>query len=331
MRKSPETPAHPTLVHVAAAAGVSIKTASRVFAGSDKVSQATADKVRQAAALIGYHSNVLARELRVGALSSLMGMVVSDLGNPYYAAMAAAVADALDEAGVELMITTSHDDPAKERRLIDSLLERRVRGLIIVPTGTDYSYLDIERRRGFSFVFADRPARFLDADSVLLDNRSGAAAALDHLLALGCSSVGLIADNPGIWTAEQRIAGFEDAVLQRRLAANGFPVVSGVHTGDAAVVAARELLARTPAVDGIIAANTVIALGVADAATALHRDVPIVCFDHFAGAKAMGITTLSHSPAEIGRTCARVLLERCADPQAAGYASAVLPVQIDTN
>lgn len=329
MRKSAEAPSHPTLVHVAAAAGVSIKTASRVFAGSDKVSAATAEKVRQAAALIGYHSNVLARELRVGALSSLMGMVVSDLGNPFYAAMAASVADALDAAGVELMLTTSHDNPAKERRLIDSLLERRVRGLIIVPTGSDYSYLDIERRRGFSFVFVDRPAPFLAADSVLLDNRSGAAAALDHLLQQGCRSVALIADDPVIWTAEQRIAGFEDAVLQRRLAADLFPVTSGVHTAEAAQGVTRDLLARTPAVDGVIAANTLIALGVADAAKALGVEIPIVCFDHFDGASAMGITTLSHDPAEIGRECARVLLQRCADPQAGAYVSVVLPVAVD--
>ena len=241
MRQSTSGPAHPTLFHVAAAAGVSVKTASRVFAGSDKVTPATAEKVRRAAELIGYHSNVLARELRVGALSRLMGMVVSDLGNPFYAAMAAAVADALDEAGVELMLTTSHDDPGKERRLIDSLLERRVRGLAIVPTGSDYSHLALERKRGYSFVFADRPAPFLDADSVLVDNRQGATEALRHLLGRGCQRVALIADDPGIWTSAQRIEGFRSAVIEARLSADDCPVVAGVHTGEAAEAAARTL------------------------------------------------------------------------------------------
>lgn len=327
-RKGSEVPAHPTLVHVAAAAGVSVKTASRVFAGSDKVTAATAEKVKSAAELIGYHSNVLARELRVGALSSLMGMVVSDLGNPFYAAMAAAVADTLDEAGVELMLTTSHDEPMKERRLITSLLERRVRGLVIVPTGTDYSFLDIERRRGFSFVFVDRPAPFLAADSVLVDNRQGAAEALDHLLREGCRHVALIADDPTIWTASQRIQGFEEAARQRRLMPEDFTVVSGAHTESAAASIATELLTAAHPADGIIAANTRIALGAAQSRARLGLQSQLVCFDHFEGARAMGIATLTHDPADIGRAVARLLLQRCAQPVGASYEQVIVPVRI---
>lgn len=318
----PSLPAHPTLVHVAAAAGVSVKTASRVFAGSDKVTAATAERVRKAAELIGYHSNVLARELRSGALSGLMGMVVSDLSNPFYAAMAAGVADALDEAQVELMLTTSHDDPDKERRLINSLLERRVRGVVIVPTAADYSYLDMERRRGFSFVFADRPAPYLAADTVLVDNRQGAAEALEHLLERGCRRVALIADDPTIWTSAERMQGFRDAVLQRRLPAEQFPIVSGIHTSEAAATVTRGL----PAVDGIVAANMPIALGVAATATA---PLPIVCFDRFEGAAAMGITTLDHDPARIGREVARILLGRCAAPDQSPFETVVVPIHIE--
>lgn len=75
--------AHPTLADVAAISGVSIKTASRVMNGSEQVSQDTADKVKKAANLVGYRSNRIARELRVGSLSNLVGMIISDLANPF--------------------------------------------------------------------------------------------------------------------------------------------------------------------------------------------------------------------------------------------------------
>ena len=155
--------AHPTLADVAAISGVSIKTASRVMNGSEQVSQDTADKVKKAANLVGYRSNRIARELRVGSLSNLVGMVISDLANPFYAGLAAGAEERLSEEGLDLILATARDDGEREKNLIESLLERRVRGLIIVPSGEDYSHLHQERKRGFSFVFVDRPAPYLDA------------------------------------------------------------------------------------------------------------------------------------------------------------------------
>ena len=81
--------AHPTIADVAAIAGVSIKTASRVMNGSEQVSGETAEKVKKAANLVGYRSNRIARELRIGSLSNLVGMIISDLANPFYAGLAA--------------------------------------------------------------------------------------------------------------------------------------------------------------------------------------------------------------------------------------------------
>jgi LacI family transcriptional regulator len=160
-----EPVAHPTLADVAAIAGVSIKTASRVLNDSVNVAPDTAEKVRKAASLVGYRSNRIARELRGGALSNLIGMVISDLANPFYAGLAAGAEKRLSEAGLDLIIATARDDAERERALMESLLERRVRGLVVVPSGEDYSYLHIERRRGYLFLLIDRlhiwmPIRF---------------------------------------------------------------------------------------------------------------------------------------------------------------------------
>ena len=178
--------AHPTLADVAAIAGVSIKTASRVLNGSANVSPETEDKVKKAVGLVGYRSNRIARELRGGSLSNIIGMVISDLANPFYAGLAAGAEETLSKSGFELILATARDNGEREKVLIESLLERRVRGLIIGPSGEDYSYLHIERRRGFSFVFVDRPAPYLDADTVLVDNQGGINACVDKLLCLDC-------------------------------------------------------------------------------------------------------------------------------------------------
>lgn len=184
--KEVTTVSHPTLSDVAAIAGVSIKTASRVLNDSTNVAPDTAEKVKKAAALVGYRSNRIARELRGGALSNLIGLVISDLANPFYAGLASGAEEVLANSGLDLIIATARDDGERERTLIESLLERRVRGLMIVPSGEDYSYLHLERKRGFAFTFVDRPAPYLDADAVLVDNQGGVAICIDELLSQGC-------------------------------------------------------------------------------------------------------------------------------------------------
>ena len=117
-----QTSSHPTLADIAAIAGVSVKTASRAMNELDRVSPLTLEKVKKAAELVGYRSNRLARELRVGALSNLVGMVISDLANPFYAGMAAGAEEALSPSGMDLIIATARDDGNREKALIEALL-----------------------------------------------------------------------------------------------------------------------------------------------------------------------------------------------------------------
>lgn len=320
--------AHPTLADVAAIAGVSIKTASRVMNGSEQVSGETAEKVKKAANLVGYRSNRIARELRIGSLSNLVGMIISDLANPFYAGLAAGAEERLGEQGLDLILATARDDGEREKYLIESLLERRVRGLIIVPSGEDYSYLHQERKRGFSFVFADRPAPYLDADSVTVDNRGGITACLDYLLEKNCTKIAVIADTTNIWTASERIEAFKQAILSRRVDIRDTYIVTDVHTSEEATVAAAELLKDHPDIDGIIVTNDLIAMGVGEVISAGSHDVSVVSFDLFATANLLKIATLDHDPKRLGRLSAEQLLRRFQNPTDPTFVTEVMKVEM---
>jgi LacI family transcriptional regulator len=323
--------AHPTLADVAAISGVSIKTASRVMNGSHQVSEDTASKVRKAANLVGYRSNRIARELRVGSLSNLVGMVISDLANPFYAGLAAGAEERLSEEGLDLILATARDDGEREKSLIESLLERRVRGLIIVPSGEDYSHLHQERKRGFSFVFVDRPAPYLDADSITVDNRGGITACLDYLLQQGCKSIAIIADTTNIWTASERIEAFKQALLSRKIDKKDVHIISNIHTSEEAGSATRKLLKENPQVDGILATNDLIAMGVGQTVSSSRAKVKVVSFDLFPTANLLNIATLDHDPQRLGRISAEMLLKRFENPTDRTFTSQVMKVSMRAN
>ena len=322
--------AHPTLADIAAIAGVSVKTASRAMNELDRVSPLTLEKVKKAAELVGYRSNRIARELRVGALSTLVGMVISDLANPFYAGMAAGAEETLSPLGLDLIIATARDDGTREKALIEALLERRVRGLIIVPSAQDYSYLHIERKRGVSFVFVDRPPAYLDADAVLADNFGGIDACVSYLVSKGCARIALIADNPEIWTASERIDGFKKSVAAHGLQATKSRVIPGVHTSEQAKVVTLELLAKNDGVDGFIASNDLIAIGVGHAISTTRSKVEMVSFDDFPSAQLMQIPTLNHDPRLLGNEAAKLLLERFENPEEVSFKTKTIPLKLNT-
>lgn len=320
---------HPTLADVAAIAGVSVKTASRAINELDNVSALTLDKVKKAAELVGYRSNRIARELRVGALSNLVGMVISDLSNPFYAGMASGVEEELTKVGLDLIIATARDDGAREKELIASLLERRVRGLVIIPSAQDYSYLHIERKRGFSFVFADRPPAYLDADIVLTDNQGGIAKCVSYLVSQGCTRLALMADKVEIWTATERIEGFKKAVLTHGLQSANSKIISGLHTSEQAEKVALDLLKLNQPYDGYIATNDLIATGVGHALSSSKSKVSIISFDEFPFSKVMKIPTLNHDPKRLGRAAALALLSRIENPTGEDFTTHVLELDLN--
>ena len=200
---------------VAALAGVSLATVSRVVNGGADVRADLAARVHEAVELLGYRHNLTASTLRrADRLSASIGLIFEDVANPFFSAVHRGVEDVARERGVLTFAGSSDERPERERELAESFSARRVDGLIIAPAATDHSYLQRDREAGVALVFVDRPASFVDADVVLTDNAGGARAAVSHLIEHGHRRIAFLGDRPELHTATERLRGYRDALAR---------------------------------------------------------------------------------------------------------------------
>jgi LacI family transcriptional regulator len=299
---------------VAALAGVSLKTVSRVINDEPAVSADVRTRVQRAIVQLDFRPNLTASNLRrADGKTATIGLVVEDLANPYSAAIIRAVEDTARPRGVTVVAGSVDEDPVRERALVEEFISRRVDGLIVVPAAVDHSYLVSERRSGLPMVFVDRPPRNLEADAVVAANRDGAASGVAHLVARGHRRIAFIGDLPSIWTATERHAGYVDAMRQASLDADGL-ARRGVHGADAAADAVAELLGVADPPTAVFAAQNVLAIGAFRALRQLGRraDVALVGFDDFPLADLLdpGVTVVAQDPLAIGRLAAEILFSR---------------------
>src|SRR5581483_120059 len=214
-------PGRATMRDVAALAGVSLKTVSRVVNGAPTVDAELASRVHRAAAQLNYRHNMTASNLRRGDRRSFMiGLMLEDISNPYSSVIYRAVEDVARERGVGVLAGSLDEDPGRERELAANLVARRVDGLIVIPAGRDHSYLRDEQEIGTAVVFVDRPPALLPADAVLAGNASGALTAVRHLIGHGHRRIAFLGDLATIATAEDRHAGYLDALSEAGLPAD---------------------------------------------------------------------------------------------------------------
>lgn len=302
----------PTMSDVAEAANVSLKTVSRVVNDEPGVHPATAARVRQAIAELGFRRNDMARALRQGQVSRTIGLVIEDVSNPFYSAISRGVEDVARLHGVLVIAGSSDEDPERERNLLRLLCERRVDGLLIVPAGDDHGYLLPELSHGTPAVFIDRPPGQIEADAVLLDNVGGARAATEHLLAQGHRRIGLVGDAPTIFTAAQRLEGFRDALLAHGLDVDESLIRLGPHDSAAAEAATRTLLSLPDPPTALLAGNNRNTIGALRAIATNGRRAALVGFDDFELAEMLSVpvSVVAYDSAELGRRAAELLFER---------------------
>nr|WP_221382437.1 LacI family DNA-binding transcriptional regulator [Actinoplanes polyasparticus] len=300
----------PTLTQVAALAGVSLKTASRALNQEPNVAPSTGRRVRDAADLLGYRLNGIARELRRGATSALVGLVSGDLTNPFYSAVASGIERELRQHGLLLITANNDEDAVLERSLVDAFLERRVRALLVIPSADDHGYLAVEGNHGVPFVFVDRPPDGLAADAVLIDNMGGARSAGEHLLAAGHRRIALVADLVRMAPQQGRIDGFVGAMQAAGNDAWEPYIRTDVHDVRHAERTVRELLALDPAPTAIFTTNNRLTTGALRGMRGLAKPPALVGFDDFDLADVLGTTVVAHDMTALGREAARLAYER---------------------
>jgi LacI family transcriptional regulator len=298
---------------VAEAAGVSLRTASRVLNDDRRVAPATRRRVLDMMQELQFQPDAMARSLRAGT-DSTVGLIVESVGDPFFSALIEAIEAAISVDGTSVLVASTHRDSAAERRIVDRMLQRRVGGLLIAPTGVGHSWL---AGNPAPVVFVDRAADGLDADLVGIDDYRAAFDAVNHLAAHGHRQIAYVGDTPAIGTSAARLAGYRDALAQRGLEVNQRLVYSDCATTPSAAAATAALLSLDNPPTAIFSAATRCSLGVVPTLHAHRRsDIALVGFGDFAMADTLrpAITVIDHSAHEVGRVAAARLIARIADP-----------------
>jgi LacI family transcriptional regulator len=305
----------PTMREVAAVAGVSLSTVSRVVNGGEGVRADLAVRVRDAVELLGYRHNLTASALRrADGQSASIGLIVEDVSNPFFGAVHRGVEDAARARGVLTLVGSSDEEPDRERELAEAFGGRGVDGLILATAVGDSSYLLRERAAGVALVFVDRPPRFLDADTVVTDNAGGARAAVEHLLEAGHRRIGFLGDRPDVHTASERLRGYRETLVRHGVEEELDLIRHPQFRGVDAYQTTCELLRGNDPPTALFTSQNLITIGAVRAlhSLGLHERVALVGFDDIVLADAVspGLTVVAQDPGGLGRTAADLLFER---------------------
>lgn len=303
----------PTIKDVAAEAGVSLKTVSRVLNGEDSVARSTVARVLAAVESLGYQRNESAANLRrLGQSTSIIGLVIEDVANPFYSVLARAVEEVARDSDYLLMVASSHEDPGREVEVIRAFCARRVDGLVVVPTGADHSFLLPEMAAGTAVVFVDRPGVGVDSDTVVAANARGTADGVTHLLDEGHRRIGYLGDDPAIYTAAERYAGYRRALRAAGVNLDESLVRMGVSDIATAEASAQELIRHPDPPTALFGGNNRLTIGALRAARRDGRRVAVAGFDDFELADMLDppVTVVSQDASALGRTAAELLFRR---------------------
>lgn len=302
----------PTILDVAARAGVSKSSVSRVLRGSPLVSQEARAAVLAAIEELGYRPNAAARTL-ARRQSHSIGVLVSDLHNPFFPMVLDGIDAVAEEHEYTSLIVRGKRRSQTEEHALGRLLELQVDGIVAVTERLSRAAL-AEAARSTPLVTLTQTPRIPRVDTVVSDNREGAKLVIDHLVALGHASIAMIADAREHAGAE-RIEGYKAAMSRHRLAGQ-VRVTNAPPTERGGYDATRELLADTGTMTAIFAGNDLCAFGVLDALTEhgvqVPADVSVVGYDNtpVAGFRTISLTTVEQFAAEIGSEAMRSVLAR---------------------
>ena len=310
------SPSHVTLADIAREAGTSASTASRALSGRGYVSDEARNRLREAAERLGYVPNASARALKQRT-SRVVGVAVSDLGNQFYANLAAGIEQTLREAEFQMVLVSDNSDRDQEVACARTFLAMRAAGVILTPA--DAAAARLLARHGLTVVEVDRRLADVPCDGVVIDNERGAKEATLHLLAQGHRRIALLVADTD-WTSDAGrlqgyVAGHDELgvpVDERLILPLGF------HAPDAEVRIAALLGALQPT--AIFAANNLLAEHAWQVLRRLRlrlpEDVSLVGFDDVPWMAMVdpGITVVAQPSLELGRRAAQLLLRRVADP-----------------
>ena len=307
---------HLTIREVARAAGVSIGTVSAVINGRHSVTEKTRQRVQHCIADLGFEPNTAARNLKKHRSSSI-GLVVPDLRNPFFASIAEGVHSVARKNDVFMILGASGNESEWEEYYAQSLRARRLDGMILV-SGSGLPNVGLVKLVDTgSVVFVDECVPGLDAPFVHSDNRRGARLVAQELLHRGHRDIGIVAGPSWLWTGQDRLAGYREAIAAAGLDPDEVPVFAGDYSEHAGYRGTETLLKTSrQCLTGLIYANDMMAIGgmryLTEQGICVPDDISIVGFDDISSAQHMAppLTTVAQPGFAMGEAAARLLLHQ---------------------
>jgi LacI family transcriptional regulator len=306
---------------VAALAGVSVGTVSNVLNRPEKVAADTVGRVQLAIEKLGFVRNDAARQLRAGH-SRAIGLVILDVGNPFFTDLARGAEDKASEAGYSIILGNSDEKAERESAYLDLFEEQRVRGVLISPFGDIEPRLRRLRDRGIRAVLVDRTSPDTSFSSVSVDDVAGGLMAVEHLIETGRRRIAFVGGPFEIRQVADRLDGARQAVARHEgvslevIPVSALTVVEGRRAGETIVARAPE---ERP--DAVFAANDLIATGLLQAlfmrnTVRVPDEIALIGYDDidFASAAVVPFSSIRQPSALIGSTAVQLLLDEAGDP-----------------
>lgn len=318
-----------TVRKVAALAGVSAKTVSRVVNGDRYVSADLQERVQKAIVALDYVPHILSPSLR-SSRDQVIGAAVPDIGDPFFAAVVSAVETMARGRGAAVLVTSLGEDPTAERVAVEALMNRPLTGLLIAPTSTHHAYLGLWQPRT-EIVFVDRPPAELTADSVIEDDFGGATAAVQHLIRRGHRRIAFMGNGNAVVTTERRLAGYRSALTRAGIALD--PMLEHIYQetgGKSGVPALQNLLKIPDPPTALFSSNSRNSAAIVPVLQAYGGGVAYISFGDFPMADALipSVTVVDQRPVQLGQVAVQRLFDRIDHPGRRYERQQILPVRL---
>lgn len=309
-----------TIKEVARRANVSVGTVSNVLSGAVPVSSELRDRVLAVVRELDYHPNHVARSLKIRQ-TKMLGMVVSDITNPFFPAMVRGAEDAAWTHHYMLITLNTDDQLDRERQVLAALRTRRVDGILLVLASTEGSVDHIQGAvdAGIPIVCVDRKPKSIELDSVTVDNIAGARECVAHLIGGGNRRIAILTGPPHVEVARERLEGYRQALAAAGLPYHDALVRDGGFRSESGYAAAIHLI-REERPEAFFCSNAMMAVGLLRALNERELrcpdDIAVATFDDppFAEAIRPRLTAMAQPAYEMGCEAAELLLQRIQDP-----------------
>lgn len=304
-----------TIRDVARRAGVSTMTVSRVINSSGYASPGTRARVAEAVAELGYVPNAVARHLR-SRRTNTIALVLSDITNPFFTTIARGVEDAAAPRGYAVMFANTDESESEEMQYLRMLAQRQIDGVLLVPAGSSSEPYRLMRTQNIPVVVIDRRVPARQVDEVRCDSEKGAYGLVQHLIELGHRRIAIITGRRNISTSTDRVAGYTRALADAGIDLDPDLIRYDSFSLEAGYERAKEVVATSPRVTAIFAANNFIAYGALRALREARIRVPdemsLVTFDDLPEDwhDDPFLTVLAQPAYEVGRRAAALLFDR---------------------